>query len=430
MSAIATIEDIIEEARNGRPFILVDADDRENEGDIIVPAQFATPERINQMAIHARGLICLAITARRARDLNLSPMVSDNTSGHGTAFTVSIEAREGVTTGISAYDRARTIAVAVSAARGAEDIVTPGHVFPLVARDGGVLVRAGHTEAAVDIARLAGLVPAGVICEVMNPDGTMARLPDLIPFAAEHAMKIGTIADLIAWRRRSEKLIECVAEGPFENHYGHGFSIRVYRDSIDNGEHVVLVRGDIRPDVDTLVRVHQFDLTADLLGYGGAYPDYVQAALRQLAAHDGPVAAVFVQDPDSQSVARRVRGGRRDYAIRLESVQNANDQAICVARALTGNPAPYRATPWFWSNQYDLRLQTVGLSIGHDHTVTRGDPATRSFSVIYLKQGRIVAMDCVNAVKDYVQGRKLVEAGAAIPTEMLADSSVALKDMG
>lgn len=316
MTAISAIEEIVDEARNGRPFILVDADDRENEGDIVVPAQFATPERINEMATHARGLICLAITAQRARELQLEPMTSDNQSGHGTAFTVSIEAREGVTTGISAFDRARTISVAVNSAHDFNDIVTPGHVFPLVARDGGVLVRAGHTEAAVDIARLAGLVPAGVICEIMKSDGSMARLPDLVPFAARHNMKIGTIADLIAWRRKFERLVECVAEGPFDSHYGEGFSIKVYRDTIYHGEHVALVRGTIRSDQDTLVRVHQFDLTADLLGFRNARPDYVASALRQLAAHSGPVAAVFVQDPDAQSISRRVRGGRRDYARR------------------------------------------------------------------------------------------------------------------
>lgn len=316
MSGISPIDEIIEEARNGRPFILVDADDRENEGDIIVPAQFATPERINMMATHARGLICLAITAERARQLELEPMSQDNRSGHGTAFTVSIEAREGVTTGISAHDRARTISVAVNAQFGPDDIVTPGHVFPLTARDGGVLVRAGHTEAAVDICRMAGLFPAGVICEVIKDDGTMARLPDLIPFAELHGMKIGTIADLIHWRRQSEKLVECVASGPFESHYGSDFAIKVYRDLVDNGEHVALVRGDVQAHIDTLVRVHQFDLTADLLGYRNAHPDYVPAALRQLAAHDGPAVAVFVQDPDPRSISRRVAGGRREYAHR------------------------------------------------------------------------------------------------------------------
>lgn len=316
MTGLSPIEEIITEARNGRPYILVDADDRENEGDIIVPAQFATPDRIMMMATHARGLICLAITEDRARQLQLGPMSNDNQSGHGTAFTVSIEAREGVTTGISAFDRARTISVAINPQFGPTDIVTPGHVFPLVARDGGVLFRAGHTEAAVDISRMAGLFPAGVICEVMNEDGTMARLPDLLPFAAKHGMKIGTIADLIQYRRRSEKLVECVATGPFESHFGSGFTIKVYRDLLDRGEHVALVRGTIHADSDTLVRVHQFDLTADLLGYRNAHPDYVSAALQQLAAHDGPVAAVFVQDPDPHSISLRVAGGRRDYANR------------------------------------------------------------------------------------------------------------------
>jgi 3,4-dihydroxy 2-butanone 4-phosphate synthase/GTP cyclohydrolase II len=316
MTGISPIEEIIEEARYGRPYILVDAYDRENEGDIIVPAQFATPDRITMMATHARGLICLAITEGRAKQLQLPPMSGNNQSGHGTAFTVSIEAREGITTGISAYDRARTISVAINPQFGPDDIVSPGHVFPLVARGGGVLFRAGHTEAAVDISRLAGLFPAGVICEVMNEDGTMARLPDLVPFAAKHGMKIGTIADLIQYRRRSEKLIECVASGPFESHYGSGFSIKVYRDLLDRGEHVALVRGKIDADTDTLVRVHQFDLTADLLGYRNAHPDYVGAALKQLSAHDGPVAAVFVQDPDPHSISSRVAGGRREYANR------------------------------------------------------------------------------------------------------------------
>ena len=317
MTGISPIEEIIEEARNGRPYILVDADDRENEGDIIVPAQFATPERINQMAVHARGLICLALNGQRARDLQLLPMTRDNQGGHGTAFTVSIEAREGVTTGISAFDRSRTISVAINAACGADDLVTPGHVFPLVARDGGVLIRAGHTEAAVDISRLAGLYPAGVICEIMNDDGTMARLPDLVPFAARHGMKIGTIADLIAFRRRSEKLVECVASGPFDSVYGEGFSIRVYRDLVDGGEHVALVRGTINPEEDTLVRVHQFDLTYDLLGDRNARPDYVPAALRQLASHEGPAVAVFLQDADPRSISQRINGGREDYAKRM-----------------------------------------------------------------------------------------------------------------
>jgi 3,4-dihydroxy 2-butanone 4-phosphate synthase/GTP cyclohydrolase II len=310
---IASIEDIIEDARNGRPYILVDAPDRENEGDIIIPAQFATPSAINFMAMHARGLICLAITAERARQLDLAPMVHRNESGHGTAFTVSIEAREGVTTGISAHDRAHSVAVAIDPTKGRRDIVSPGHVFPLTARDGGVLVRAGHTEAAVDISRLAGMTPAGVICEVMNDDGTMSRLPELIAFAREHDLKIGTIADLIAYRRRTESLVERVAEAPFDSWHGD-FRIVVYRNRIDGGEHVALVRGTPKKDAPTLVRVHQLDLTADILGWRPAHRDYVPAALRALAAHDGPAVAVFVSDPNPSSISERVKGNRKAYS--------------------------------------------------------------------------------------------------------------------
>ncbi|HEX8419669.1 MAG TPA: 3,4-dihydroxy-2-butanone-4-phosphate synthase [Sphingomonas sp.] len=312
-NGIAPIESIVEDARNGRPYILVDAPDRENEGDVIIPAQFATPDRINFMAKHARGLICLAITAERARQLDLTPMAPRNESGHGTAFTVSIEAREGVTTGISAHDRAHSIAVAVDPTKDARDIVSPGHVFPLVAREGGVLVRAGHTEAAVDISRLAGLTPAGVICEIMNDDGTMSRLPELIDFAARHGLNIGTIADLIAYRRRTESLVERVVEAPFDSWHGD-FRILVYRNCIDGGEHVALVRGTPRKDRPTLVRVHQLDLTADILGWRAAHRDYVPAALRALAAHDGPAVAVFVSDPDPRSISERVKGNRKVYA--------------------------------------------------------------------------------------------------------------------
>jgi 3,4-dihydroxy 2-butanone 4-phosphate synthase/GTP cyclohydrolase II len=311
---ISPIEEIIEDAQNGSPYILVDAPDRENEGDVIIPAQFATPKAINFMAKHARGLICLAISGERAKQLNLPPMTSRNESGHGTAFTVSIEAREGVTTGISAQDRAHTIAVAVDQTKGSQDIVSPGHVFPLVARDGGVLVRAGHTEAAVDISRLAGLAPAGVICEVMNDDGTMARLPELLVFAQQHGLKVGTIADLIAHRRRSESLIERVAEAPFSSHFGGEFKIIVYRNRIDGGEHVALVKGIVRPGVETLVRVHQEDITADVLGWTEAHRDYVPNALRMLAAFGGPGVAVIVRDPNLSSISQRVAGGRKAYS--------------------------------------------------------------------------------------------------------------------
>ncbi|MCA6235865.1 MAG: 3,4-dihydroxy-2-butanone-4-phosphate synthase [Phenylobacterium sp.] len=304
-SAISPIEDIIEDARNGRPYILVDAEDRENEGDVIIPAQFATPEQINFMAKHARGLICLSITGDRARQLRLPPMAVDNQSGHGTAFTVSIEAREGVTTGISAHDRAHTIAVAVDPTKGADEIVSPGHVFPLVARDGGVLVRAGHTEAAVDISRLAGLNPAGVICEIMKDDGSMARLPDLIAFAQTHGLKIGTIADLIAYRRRTERQVERVLETPVESAFGGRFRMVIYRNILDRTEHMVLTRGRIEPDRPTLVRMHRLDLAADVIGAGGARSGHVRKALETLAASDAPGVAVFISDSNPAWLSER-----------------------------------------------------------------------------------------------------------------------------
>src|SRR5579871_3637255 len=228
VDVVSPIEEIIEEARNGRMFILVDDEDRENEGDLVIPAQMATPAAINFMAKHGRGLICLSLTHDRVEQLKLPLMGGHNASRLQTAFTVSIEAKDGVTTGISAPDRARTIAVAIDPTKGADDIVTPGHVFPLMARDGGVLVRTGHTEAAVDIARLAGLNPSGVICEIMNDDGTMARLPDLMTFAKKHDLKIATIADLISYRRRSEKLIKRVIENDFASRFGGTFRLIVY----------------------------------------------------------------------------------------------------------------------------------------------------------------------------------------------------------
>jgi 3,4-dihydroxy 2-butanone 4-phosphate synthase/GTP cyclohydrolase II len=310
---ISPIEDIIEDAREGRPYILVDAEDRENEGDVIIPAQMATPEQINFMAKHARGLICLAITAQRARQLRLPAMTADNLSGHGTAFTVSIEAREGVTTGISAHDRARTVSVAIDSSKTADDIVSPGHVFPLVAKDGGVLVRAGHTEAAVDISRLAGLYPAGVICEVMNDDGSMARLPDLIAFAQTHGMKIGTIADLIAYRRRTERFVERVLERPFQSAYGGEFRLFIYRNILDGGEHAVLVKGRIAPDQPTLVRMHAVDMFADMLGHLESRRTYIAGALRAMAAHDGPGVAVFLRDPSPKVLSERIEHGHTEY---------------------------------------------------------------------------------------------------------------------
>jgi len=307
-SPISPIEDILEDARNGRPYILVDAEDRENEGDIIIPAQFATPDQINFMARHARGLICLAITAERARQLRLPPMASENRTSMGTAFTVSIEAREGVTTGISAADRARTVQAAVDPAKGADDIVSPGHVFPLVARDGGVLVRTGHTEAAVDISRMAGLTPAGVICEIMNEDGTMARMPDLVAFAQLHGLKIGTIADLIAYRRRTERYVERVMDQPFESVHGGPFRLMLYRDTIEGGEHVALVHGRIEPGKPTLVRMHQVDFAADLLGHREDRQNYIPAALKEISKDGEPGVVVFLRDPTLQGLAERLAG--------------------------------------------------------------------------------------------------------------------------
>jgi 3,4-dihydroxy 2-butanone 4-phosphate synthase/GTP cyclohydrolase II len=304
-SAISPIEEIIEDARNGRPYILVDAEDRENEGDVIIPAQFATPDQINFMAKYARGLICLSISAERARQLRLPPMAIENQSGHGTAFTVSIEAREGVTTGISAHDRAHTVAVAIDPTKGPDDIVSPGHVFPLVAKDGGVLVRAGHTEAAVDISRMAGLNPAGVICEIMKDDGSMARLPDLVAFAQLHGLKIGTIADLIAYRRRTERQVERVLETPFESAYGGRFRMLVYRNVIDRTEHVVLSKGKIDPDKPTLVRMHRVDIAADMLGHVEARRDYVPRALNAISSHEGAGVAVFIRDSNPAWLSER-----------------------------------------------------------------------------------------------------------------------------
>jgi len=317
--AISSIEEIIEAARDGQPYILVDAEDRENEGDIIIPAQFATPAQINFMARYARGLICLSMTEERARELRLPPMVAENNAGYRTAFTVSIEAREGVTTGISAHDRSHSVAVAIDPSKGCDDIVSPGHVFPLVARPGGVLVRAGHTEAAVDVSRLAGLMPAGVICEILNDDGTMARLPELIRFAGEHGLKIGTIADLISYRRRTERCVERVHEEPFDTIYGSGFRLSVFRNVIDNVEHIALSRGRITADTPTLVRMHRLDFVSDLLGPPTARRDYVQRALTRLGENEGPGAIVFIRDPSATAVSERRSNGHeptRDQRIR------------------------------------------------------------------------------------------------------------------
>ena len=266
---LSSIEEVIEDARNGKMFILVDAEDRENEGDLVIPAQMCTPEAVNFMAKYGRGLVCLTLTGDRARQLNLQFMSSNNQSRNQTAFTVSIEAREGISTGISAHDRAHTVSVAIDPTKGQNDIVSPGHVFPLVAKDGGVLVRAGHTEAAVDIARLAGLYPAGVICEIMNDDGTMARLPDLVQFAQLHGLKIATIADLIAYRRRYDHFIHRAIETELESNYGGEFKMMVYLNTVEYAEHIALVKGDISTPEPVLVRMHATNVFDDILGASG-----------------------------------------------------------------------------------------------------------------------------------------------------------------
>jgi len=300
---ISSAEEIIDEARNGRMFVLVDDEQRENEGDLVIPAQMATPDATNFMAMHGRGLICLALTRERIERLGLNLMEQRNTSRLETAFTVSIEAKEGVTTGISAPDRARTVAVAIDPAKDADDIQTPGHVFPLVARDGGVLVRTGHTEAAVDIARLAGLNPSGVICEIMNEDGSMARRDDLIAIAQRHGLKIGTIADLIAYRLRHDRIVERGAEMELKSQYGGAFRMYVYTNRIHHAEHVALVKGDIEEDGPVLVRMHALNVLDDVLGctVSGKGGD-LQASM-EMIGRAGRGVVVLIREPQPTALS-------------------------------------------------------------------------------------------------------------------------------
>ena len=292
---IAEIEDVIEAARNGKMFILIDAEDRENEGDLVIPAQMCTPDSVNFMAKYGRGLICLALTQERAQALKIPMMTEVNGTPNQTAFTVSIEAKEGISTGISAHDRAHTISVAIDATKGPNDIVSPGHVFPLVARHGGALVRAGHTEASVDIARLAGLTPAGVICEIMNDDGTMARLPDLVQFAQHHNLKIGTIADLIAYRRKYDHFVKRRIEVPFESHNGGAWKMIVFVNELDYAEHIALVKGDITTPEPVLVRMHAINIFSDMLAWKSFAPDTLGEAMRIVAEKGRGVVVVLRQ---------------------------------------------------------------------------------------------------------------------------------------
>jgi 3,4-dihydroxy 2-butanone 4-phosphate synthase / GTP cyclohydrolase II len=279
---VSELADIIDDARNGRMFVLVDAEDRENEGDLVIPAQMCTPQAINFMARYGRGLICLALTQERSDQLKLPMMAAQNRTRNQTAFTVSIEAKEGISTGISAHDRAHSISVAIDPTKGPDDLVMPGHVFPLVARHGGVLVRAGHTEAAVDIARLSGLNPAGVICEIMNDDGTMARLPDLVKFAQLHGLKVGTIADLIAYRRKHDHFVKRIHETDFESRNGGQFRLVVFLNTIENQEHVALVQGDISGPEPVLVRMHAYNLFDDTLAAKWGQGDVLGESMRMI----------------------------------------------------------------------------------------------------------------------------------------------------
>ncbi len=321
---MSPIEDIIEEARQGRMFILVDDEDRENEGDLVIPAQTATPEAINFMARYGRGLICLSMTRERVQQLGLRLMAQDNASRHQTAFTVSIEAREGVTTGISAADRARTVEVAIDPAKGAADIGSPGHVFPLVARDGGVLVRAGHTEAAVDVARLAGLNPSGVICEIMNDDGTMARTPDLVKFAQFHGLKIGTIADLIAYRRKNDKIVRRSVETTLNSVYGGEWKMVIYTNTVAYAEHIALVKGDLAQGGPVLARVHALNVLDDVLGATDTGKGGQLHEAMRMVGEAGRGVVLLIREPSPTSLSDRVKahveghpdaGALRDYGV-------------------------------------------------------------------------------------------------------------------
>ncbi len=306
---LSSIEEVIEEASNGRIFFLVDDESRENEGDVVIPAQMATPEAINFMAKHARGLICLALTSGRIQELGLPLMAKHNESRHRTAFTVSIEAKEGVSTGISVADRAHSIAVAIDPTRGRDDLSTPGHVFPLEANDGGVLVRAGHTEAAVDIARLAGLNASGVICEIMNDDGTMARMPDLVQFAQFHGLKVATIADLIAYRLRYDTIVERAYEGRLDSRFGGEFAMQIFTNSVDGTEHVALIKGDVTTPEPVLVRVHALNVLDDILGGSGAL-----ASAMRLIADAGRGVVILIREPTSANLSARLRATADDAA--------------------------------------------------------------------------------------------------------------------
>ena len=346
-------EAIIDEARNGRMFILVDDDDRENEGDLVIPAQMATPDAINFMARHGRGLICLAMSKDRVDQLGLEPMARVNGTSMETAITVSIEAREGVTTGISAADRARTIAVAIDAGNGPGAIVSPGHVFPLVARPGGVLVRAGHTEAAVDVSRLAGLNPSGVICEIMKDDGTMARMDDLIAFAETHRLKIGTIRDLIAYRRQHDHLVERRAEARFTSRWGGDWLARTYYNKATGTEQIALIKGRIDPDKPTLVRMHALNVFADIFGEQGKRRGLLERSMEIIGeAGSGVVVLLSPSSATGFSQALEHKAGApmpdelRDYGVGAQILSELGVEDMILLKRGRLSVQPVTAAEW------------------------------------------------------------------------------------
>ena len=359
---LATPEEIIEDARNGKMYILVDAEDRENEGDLIIPAQFATPDAVNFMARYGRGLICLAIEESRAEALGLRNMSAENKSRFETAFTQSIEAREGVTTGISASDRSLTIQTAIDPKSRADDIVSPGHMFPIIARDGGVLVRTGHTEASVDISRMAGLNPSAVICEIMNDDGTMARLDDLVKFAQFHGLKIGTIEDLVAYRMKKDHFVRHVASSDFTSQNGDQFKIHVYRNFLDGREHVALSKGTAKPGQESLVRVHKIDFAGDILYEESPRSGMIWDAMKQLAAHKGHSVLVLIREGSIDTLLERLGAhksqiDRKEQTIREYGVgaQILTHQGVSKMRLIT-NTMP----KLIGLEAYDLEL--VGIT--------------------------------------------------------------------